>query len=378
MNDKAHHAHRVIFIDLARAAAVIMMLYGHTVSALLAVEYRVGLWHDVWVFQRGLTSGLFLLLSGFAFSIATTRHWPAHTHLSAQVLRRLRRFGLYILLGYGLHFPVSSLAELRATTGERWLSFLAVDVLQLIGVTFVAVQLLVLATRERRVFAAAAFVLAAVVLLVSPWAWTVDWPALVPLPVAAYLTPATGSLFPLFPWAAYVLIGAGLGQLYARWGADHLASFASRVLFAPGVALLAVVLTTEAAGLPLFGSGPMSWVPADVLIRTGACLIVLAVIAHSSRFIARLPRVFGVVAQESLLIYFVHLCILYGSIWSPGLQRLYGEALAPAATVLVVVVLMAAMVGLAWMWNGLKHARPRLARRISVAVGACLVLLLLV
>ena len=71
----SHGAHRVIFIDLVRALAVAFMLYGHTASALLAPGYQVGRWFDIWQFQRGLTSSLFLLLGGFAFSIATSRRW---------------------------------------------------------------------------------------------------------------------------------------------------------------------------------------------------------------------------------------------------------------------------------------------------------------
>ena len=80
-------AHRVIFIDLARAVAVFLMIQGHTVSALLAPEYRAGRLFDVWVFQRGLTSCLFLLLSGFAFSIATSRHWPSQVRPSHTIGR---------------------------------------------------------------------------------------------------------------------------------------------------------------------------------------------------------------------------------------------------------------------------------------------------
>ena len=137
-----------MFIDLARAMAVIMMLYGHTVSALLATEYRASPWYDAWQFQRGLTSSLFLLLSGFAFSIATTRHWTSHLQVSRKFFQRLRRFGLFIVLGYALHFPVS-FTELPGVDQQRWQSFIAVDVLQLIGVTFVVVQLLVLAARSR-------------------------------------------------------------------------------------------------------------------------------------------------------------------------------------------------------------------------------------
>src|SRR5688572_23886709 len=92
------------------------MLYGHTVDALLAPGYQVGIWYDVWLFQRGLTSSLFLLLSGFAFSIATTRHWNSHLRLSDTVVKRLRRFGLLILLGYGLHFPVARFVLMSTAT----------------------------------------------------------------------------------------------------------------------------------------------------------------------------------------------------------------------------------------------------------------------
>ena len=43
---------RVIFIDLARALAVLFMLYGHALDALLAPEYRTGTWFDVWTLDR--------------------------------------------------------------------------------------------------------------------------------------------------------------------------------------------------------------------------------------------------------------------------------------------------------------------------------------
>ena len=100
------HRQRVIFIDLARSLAVVFMLYGHAVDALLAPAYRAGTWYDIWLFQRGLTSSLFLLLSGFAFSVATSRRWSSHVRLSRAFLDRTRRFLLFVLLGYGLHFPV--------------------------------------------------------------------------------------------------------------------------------------------------------------------------------------------------------------------------------------------------------------------------------
>jgi uncharacterized membrane protein len=353
------------------------MLYGHTVSALLAPAYQVGLWFRVWQFQRGLTSSIFLLLGGFAFSVATTRHWSSHIRWSPAIVKRARRFGLFILLGYALHIPVSRLADFDSVTDERWRSFLAVDILQLIGVTFIGVQLLVLVTQTRRVFTIVALTLAAMAIVVTPYLWTIDWPRIVPLPIAAYLTPAAGSQFPLLPWVAFVLVGAGFGQIYARWGAAHLFAYANKALLLPGAGMLIVAAALKPWAPALFGATPGGAVPGEMLTRIGACLVLLGAIAHLSRRITRLPHVFGAVAQESLLIYFVHLCIVYGSVWNLGLAQIYGASLTPAPTLLFVVLIVLSMIVLAWYWNWWKHARPRLARWTSLAAGAVLLYRLL-
>ncbi len=369
-------SHRVIFIDLARAMAVVLMVFGHTFSALLSDAYRVGDWVDVWTFQRGLTSGFFLLLAGLAFSVATSRHWPAHTHVSVGLLKRLRRFVILIVLGYSLHFPVSHLADLATATDQQWRRLFAVDVLQMIGVTFIGVQALVMATRTRRAFTVAVLVVAAVIVVATPTVRDVDWVPLLPLSLVAYLSAATGSQFPLFPWSAYVLCGAALGQLYARWGASHPAVFANWGMLAPGVVLIALAAYIEGLLGPL-AAGPSGWIPRDVLLRAGACLVVLSLLAHASQHIAQLPRVFGAVAQESLLVYFVHLCVVYGSVWNLGLDRVYGEALSPAASVMTAIAVVVPMIGLAWLWNGLKHSRPRVAKRVTVLAGIGLIVSLL-
>jgi hypothetical protein len=310
----AVHARRVIFIDLGRALAVVFMLYGHTGTALLAPAYQAGWWFDAWQFQRGLTSSLFLLLGGFAFSIATSRHWASHVHLSGALARRLRRFGLFILLGYALHFPVTSVFDLPGVTEARWRSFVLVDVLQLVGLALAVTQLLVLLSQRRHVFTIVCAALAGAIVVATPYVWSTDWTGTFPVAAAAYLS---------------------------------------------------------------FGSGPGAIVPSQVLVRVGTCLLLLAGIAHVSRRMTSLPHVFGAVAQESLLIYFVHLCIVYGSVWNPGLVRLHGASLGPAATLFWVVAVIASMAALAWYWNWWKHARPRAARWISVATLGALFLWLL-
>jgi hypothetical protein len=213
--------------------------------------------------------------------------------------------------------------------------------------------------------------------MLTPLVWTVDWRSRLPSSVAAYLSPAGGSLFPLFPWIAFVFVGAGLGQMYARWGAANLPVFTVRVLLLPGVAMVAIATGLRLLAPDAFGTGPGAFVPAEVLLRIGSCLVLLAGIAYLSRRLAHLPHVFGAVAQESLLVYFVHLCIVYGSVWNRGLAQAYGARLPPGETVVMVVMVIVSMAMLAWVWNWWKHVRPRAAQWTSWGIGAFLLYRLL-
>ena len=112
--------------------------------------------------------------------------------------------------------------------------------------------------------------------------------------------------------------------------------------------------------------------PNQVALRMGASLLLLVTDCAGQPAHHRLPHVFGAVAQETLLIYFVHLCIVYGSIWNRGLAQIFGPTLGPGRTVVCVVLLLAAMAGLAWYWNWWKHTKPRAARWTAIGAGSLL------
>ena len=196
------HARRVIFIDLARALAVVLMVYGHTISALLAPEYRSGPWYDAWLFQRGLTSSLFLLLSGFAFSIATTRHWTvAHVRLAGGRQAPPPLHASSSCSATRCTFRSATSRRSPTSAASAVAAFLAVDVLQLIGVdVHPDPGARDGRRRSRRVFMAASFVLAVLTSRSRPRCGGSDWTDVLPLALASYLSPANGSQFPLFPF----------------------------------------------------------------------------------------------------------------------------------------------------------------------------------
>jgi len=80
----------------------------------------------------------------------------------------------------------------------------AVDVLQLIGTALSMLQVLVLISQTRRVFMTLCFALTILIVGATPAIWRTDWAGMMPVTLAAYLSPSSGSQFPLVPWSAFV------------------------------------------------------------------------------------------------------------------------------------------------------------------------------
>lgn len=333
---------RLAWLDVARAGAVILMIQGHTLDVLLAPQYRQGFTFDVWLFLRGLTAPAFFLLCGFSFSISTARRWASHQHLSKPVLRRFRKFSLLVLLGYAMHLPSRSLSGFRLLDGPGWESSFQVDVLQCVGITLALLQLLVLATGEPKRVAAIAIGLSVCIVSLTPIIWGIDWRQQIPLVAGAYLTSTTGSLFPLFPWSAYILLGAATGILYVIRAHSTPPVPAAAAGF--GVMLILVGLILDNMPVRLYTDLDF-WrtSPSFFLIRLGCVFLLVTVVARISQRIPLPQRTLQSLSRGSLTIYIVHICILYGSNWNPGLRQWIGPTLGLGTILLWIAALLFSM-----------------------------------
>src|ERR1035437_1729502 len=197
---------------------MVLMVQGHTLDVLLTPACIFTPWYNYWLFCRGFTAPIFMTLSGFGFALATFRHWENHLQFGPAVAKRLRRFAFFVLLGYSMRIPVHSLRDLRWAGPVAWHEFLQVDVLQTIGFTLIALQLLVWVLRTPRRLAAVTGMLALVIAFAAPLAWGSSFVNSLPLAVKSALIGTTGSLFPLMPWSAYIFLGATLGIGYVEFG----------------------------------------------------------------------------------------------------------------------------------------------------------------
>jgi uncharacterized membrane protein len=360
---------RLIFLDLLRALAVLMMIQGHTVDVLLADEYRQqsSWFYHLWLFVRGMTAPIFLVTTGTVF-VYLLRGRGRPLQGNPRWRKGVRRALLLFALGYLLHFPIGSLQELFSLPAERWQSFWAVDVLHLIGSGILLLLLGALLAERFRIrdewvytVGALLFFLGLIVTEDLPWkAW-------LPAGLAAYLTSRTGSLFPLFPWIGYIMSGGVLASYLGRAfpsieGATDARRLGLRLTVIGG---LMVALFFLCSKIKMGGIGSTAfWAlnPDLFLLRLGSVLLLVTMLVFVSIRVQTVPPLFLIIGRHTLLLYVVHLVLLYGSAWSTGIDRACHHCLPLLPTVLSVLGMITAMITLALLYHWGEARLPRLTR----------------
>jgi len=344
------------------------MIQGHTLDVLLAPELRHGFVFEKWLLFRGLTAPTFFMLSGMSFFLATSRKWESYASPSLAFYRRLRKFGFFILLGYLMHFPARSFQDLRWLDANGWESGFQVDVLQCIGLTLAALQILALLAKTPERFARIAVVLGGLVVLLTPLLWQTSL-GFVPHPILAYLNGLNGSLFPLFPWSAYVLFGVGVGYFCKTWETRR-GAFPFAQLGAGGLLLALAATAWQHLPLAIYGNADY-WhtSPNLVLARIGSVCFLLAGFAFVAKRVSLPEAAIRSLAQESLVIYFIHVAVLYGSLWNTGLKQIIGPTLTLLPTLGWISILLISMTTLGWSWNWAKRNASGRTRLVRVAVA---------
>jgi len=314
-------APRLVFIDVLRLIAAVQMIQGHSVAAVLAPAYRHGPAFQAWSFARGLTSVIFLVTAGLSFCLAEARG----NDTAARKARVRRAFAL-IGLGYLMHAPLGLL--LGAPLAETLRAALRVDVLQCIGVSLLSLELIAVGFGSVWARVSVAGLLGVSVLFAAPLTRT-----LVPsdgwLLLANYVTGQAGSLFPLLPWAGYVLCGFAIGSVVLRAPRHLWWSLAGL-----GLGALLVGLSLRSLYLEL----PRGVSPAYSLVKLGCVLLLAGLLAFLLRGVTRLPRLLALLAGETLFLYLSHVVILYAD--HVGLEPRLRDAHSPLFGVLLALGLL--------------------------------------
>ncbi len=359
---KAEKKQRIIFIDLLRAFAVLQMVQGHTVDVLLANEFRSyeSLSYSIWHFMRGITAPIFMFTSGTVFTYLF-RLVDEPFEANPRVFKGLKRVLLLLTIGYLLRFPTLNPFNFQYITESQLNVFYTVDVLHLIGFGLFFIMLFAFISEKIKIGDTAIFFIAALIFIIpTQYFKNIDWLAYLPKPIANYFYPGSGSLFPLFPWAGYMLLGAIFGSRLAKNPTIfRTTSFSIRAILIGAF----LIIFVYAFNFMVNSTTKVHFDSYDyltIIFRVGFVLFLTGFVSLISQSIQSIPHIIILVGRNTLLIYVVHLIILYGSVINPGLKILWGNKLNPTLTITAAVLMIILMFSMVILLSKLKIKNKQL------------------
>jgi uncharacterized membrane protein len=353
MDMSSNKKNRIVFIDLLRALAVLMMVQGHTVDVLLANEHR-DFDHPVfstWSFLRGMTAPIFLFTSGAVFTYLF-KLAGVEFNRNPRVSKGFTRFLLLVGLGYLLRYPTAEITDFAFVTAQSWQTFFAVDVLQLIGFSLLFLLISSYLAEKFRVSDYLVFALGAIFFFACfPVFERIAWSEYLPAVVAGYFYSGAGSNFPLFPWAGYVLCGGILGSYLTSPRYKMNPGRLSYDLAIGSAIFLALYWAVSWAAVATFGGGEQTSIATLMVLRLGVVLLICSVVSFAGMRLKSIPPAVVLTGHNSLPIYVMHVVILYGSAWNVGLNQFFDRSLNPWASAGSALLMIAAMIGLVVLWK---------------------------
>jgi uncharacterized membrane protein len=360
------------FVDLLRGFAMVVMIETHVMNAYLPVEFKRGSEFFFWLsFVNGLVAPTFLFAAGFSLVLQGNTQWENWLRLRPPFWKQMRRIGFICLVAYYTHLQGFSLSRYlkRWNEGLMWLRTLQVDVLQCIVVSLLVVHLLIFVLRKKKLLPWGLALIGLCVAFTTPLMWSRDFTGSVPLSLALFLNPHGVSLFPVFPWICFVLAGSFAACFFLRSVDANAIPRYMRIIACLGIAMIAagVLLRNVPYTLPGYVNF-YTTSPLYSMIRIG-CVLLFVVLLYRLEVGGRwIPKPIQLAGQESLLVYGVHLWVIFGLLRGRGLGPILGKQMGYFPCFLLSAAIIVAMLLLARYWHTLKKNYPSYVRRGQAVV----------
>ncbi|MHB8905958.1 MAG: heparan-alpha-glucosaminide N-acetyltransferase domain-containing protein [Melioribacteraceae bacterium] len=360
---------RALFIDLLKGMALIIMIEVHVVNELLAPALKETWWFARLNFINGLVAPSFSFASGLVFVLSLQKGIDQLRTFGKEFWRKVSRIGLIFFVGYSLHIPYYSLTKILANPTQSNLeSLYTVDILQLISTGLIFLLLARIFIKSENRFYNFSLIVTAIILIISPLTWKIDFAQYMPLFFANYFNKMHGSLFPGFPWWAFVFSGAYVAKYYIKAKQNSTEKeFAKKLIILGAVFYFISVIVQYflfPAELANFRPNPFFFFE-----RFGVILFALGVFWFYLQKKENYKSLILDVSRESLLIYWVHLQLIYREIlWGKSLIQISEKNYNLLQCLIVTAILIVLMLALAKVWGNLKGRYPVYSRWVTVAV----------
>lgn len=361
---------RIIFIDLIRAFAVLMMVQGHTTDVLLADEYRRldSSYFSLWYFMRGMTAPVFMFTAGTVFTYLY-RLQKVSFLKNPRTKKGFQRFLLLLFIGYLLRYPTPTLIDFSNVSESQWRVFFAVDVLHCIGFGIFFILIFAWISEKTKLGDYLTYFLGSAFFIISfPFINKLNWNEFLHPVFVGYFTNSTGSNFPLFPWIGYLLAGAILGSYLAKnpnvFAFGKSVSNATKFIATIGIIGVIFFLLSKFFDWYLWNH-KLEWKSSlieysIISMRLGYVLMLTAVVALIALKVNSIPEIVILIGRNTLLIYIVHIIILYGSMMNPGINKVWNRSFTPEYTILADLIMLSLMIGLVYLIHLLKIKNQQL------------------
>jgi len=369
---------RYTFIDLLRGWAILIMIEVHVFNAFLLPELKQTGWFDLLTFINGLVAPAFLFVSGFAFQVSSGSKLDDMRKFKSSFWKKLWRYVSIILIGYVLHLPYESLSMImNKATPLQFQNIFVVDVLQCIGAGLLFLFALRLIIRSEKIYHYALIILIIVLMIVSPVFWKTNLANYFPLIVANYFNNLNGSLFPVFPWINFILVGA----LFAKYFLEAVTKDKEEK-FIKSITIAGLVMLFVGhffySGLIQDYLTIITPNPIFFIERLGYILVFSSLCWYFNKWRNTKKSFVLDASRESLLIYWLHLVVIYSTVWAgKSLEIIIGPTLIVYECGVATLVLMILMVLVAKVWGWTKMKFPKYAGKIAWGVVAILFIIFL-
>jgi uncharacterized membrane protein len=347
---------RYPYLDWLRGLAILIMIQCHTFNSLTRLDLREGGSYVLSQFVGGMAAPLFLFMAGMTTgfqmeSLAGREPSPRRRWFVA-----LKRGGYILGIAFAFRFTNWLFSVPRSTFNE----ITKVDILNCMGVGLAILAVCAVWEGTTRVRVAAGLGLA--IALASPMVANLDWTGAPPL-LQDYLTPSVrAGRFPFFPCASYLAFGLAAGTIAKRAAADRI----DRLMQWSVLVGFALIFTGQYFSNVSYSIYTRSnfWTdsPALVVIRLGiAMLLAAGAYLWTEYCVGDGWSWMQTLGKNSLMVYWVHVMIVYGAAVRPIKRQL-----SIPQTVLATAVVTAMMVALSMAWFWWKGRRPA-PQRVKIA-----------
>jgi len=326
------------YLDWVRGLAVLIMIQAHVLDSWTRLDAR-GAWQFRWaIIVAGFGAPLFLFLAGtsVALSAGSKERRTGDRRAAARAVMKRGVWIFFLAFVFRVQSWILGLGQPH--------TMLRVDILNIMGPSIVASAALWGALRSTRARCLAFAASALGVSLLTPIVRSARILDGLPDPIEAYLRPAYGSNFCLFPWLGFVFAGAVLGVLIDGVRSPRTESRLNTWFFGAGSAL--ALGAYGASFLPSLYANSDFWrsSPSYFLLRTGILIVLVPIAYVWEKVVVRGSwSPMEQLGRNSLFIYWIHVEMVYGLISIPIHNSLTHQQAWGAYAAFVVFMLLCSM-----------------------------------